>query len=496
MKPGEEAIKRAFQQAPEPEPDRETLLSELAGLSLIDYDKQRKEIARKLGCRPTSLDAEVEKRRPKRAQLTDEIPGDLLTNWEVQPWPEPVSTAELLERLRQMFARYVILPHYGAETLALWVLHAWAFDAARAAPFLVLTSPMPRCGKTRVITLLTFVCPRPLPVSNISPAGVFRSIQEWGPTLLMDEAETFVLGNEAMRGILNAGHTRTTAFVVRIDGDPPKPHKFSTWAPKVFALIGRLTDRHGTLADRSIILEMKQRNLGENVERLREDDPRPFEPLCRMAARWRGDHIEALRGSDPEMPEAISDRAADNWRSLVAIADLACRDWAHVAREAALRLSGIDYLEENSTSGKLLEDFRNLFDELGPRMFSETVADRLGKMTERPWPDFSKGRPITQSQVARLLKPFAIKSKTVRVGSDTSKGYAFEDFEDTFARYLPPRSVTSSQAAPGAGPSDFRSVTLDGPVTGGKTTQPLRGEPCDAVTDRGGKSALREIFEL
>src|SRR5205823_5635452 len=159
----------------------------------------------------------------------------------------------------------------------------------------------------------------------------FRSIQEWSPTLLMDEAETFVLGNEAMRGILNAGHTRTTAFVVRIDGDPLRPRQFSTWAPKAFALIGRLTDRHGTLADRSIVLEMKRRNLGENVERLREDDPRPFEPLRRMAGRWRGDYVEVLRGSDPEMAEAISDRAADNWRSLVAIADLAGGDWARVA---------------------------------------------------------------------------------------------------------------------------------------------------------------------
>jgi hypothetical protein len=44
--------------------------------------------------------------------------------------------------------------------------------------------------------------------SNISPAAIFRYVEASHPTLLIDEAETFVTGNEEVRGILNSGLPR------------------------------------------------------------------------------------------------------------------------------------------------------------------------------------------------------------------------------------------------------------------------------------------------
>jgi hypothetical protein len=112
---------------------------------------------------------------------------------------------------------------------------------AAASPLLALTSPEKRCGKTTTLSLLTRLVPRPLLSSNISPAALFRIVEKYCPTLLIDEADSFLRDKEELRGILNSGHTRDAAYVVRTVGDDKEPCRFSTWAPKAVALIGRLS---------------------------------------------------------------------------------------------------------------------------------------------------------------------------------------------------------------------------------------------------------------
>ena len=160
------------------------------------------------------------------------------------------------------FTRYVILPKHAAEALALWVVHAWAFDAWDISPFMVIISPEKRCGKTTVLIILQFLTPRSELASDISAAAVFRYVEDERPTLLIDEADTFIKDNEEMRGVLNTGHTKTAAYVIRtveMCGEH-KAKRFSTWAPKAIATIRSLAD---TLEDRSIIVT----NAAEKEER-------------------------------------------------------------------------------------------------------------------------------------------------------------------------------------------------------------------------------------
>ncbi|MGZ5567457.1 MAG: hypothetical protein ACXWKG_10610, partial [Limisphaerales bacterium] len=63
--------------------------------------------------------------------------------------------------------------------------------------------------------LSELVC-RPVVAANISSPAFFRVIEELRPTLLIDEADTFLQGNDELRGILNSGYARSTAFVVRV----------------------------------------------------------------------------------------------------------------------------------------------------------------------------------------------------------------------------------------------------------------------------------------
>ena len=121
------------------------------------------------------------------------------------------------------------------------------------SPFMVLVSPTKRCGKTTVLILLQYMTPRSELASNISASALFRYIEEVQPTLMIDEADSFVKDNEELRGILNSGHTKAAAHVIRnveVNGEH-KPRRFSTWAPKAIATIRVLAD---TLEDRSVVV--------------------------------------------------------------------------------------------------------------------------------------------------------------------------------------------------------------------------------------------------
>src|SRR5208283_344735 len=127
-----------------------------------------------------------------------------------------VDGVTLLNELHGLFGRFVVLPQWAAETLALWTLHTYAFQQRDVSTYLGLESPEKRCGKTTLLTVLSELVNRPVVAANISSPALFRVIEETRPTLLIDEADTLLQGNDELRGILNSGYTRKTAYVVRV----------------------------------------------------------------------------------------------------------------------------------------------------------------------------------------------------------------------------------------------------------------------------------------
>jgi hypothetical protein len=182
--------------------------------------------------------------------------GRTLALADPDPWPEPVDGETLMVELMSTIQAYVILDGGAYVATALWLLHTHAHEAARVSPILAASSPEKRCGKTTLLTLLLGLARRPLPASNITTAALFRAVEKFQPTLLIDEADTFLREREELRGIINSGHGRATAIVIRTVGDDHEPRTFSTWAPKAIALIGDLPP---TLEDRSIVLTLRRR---------------------------------------------------------------------------------------------------------------------------------------------------------------------------------------------------------------------------------------------
>ncbi len=383
-----------------------------------------------------------------RATMSENGQGSVMTFSDPEPWPQEVNGASLLTEIAQVIKRFVVPQQEAVDAISLWIVFAHAHDAAQISPILCLTSPTKRCGKTTLLHLVGSLLPRPLFAANITPAAIYRTIEKHIPSLLVDEADTFVRGNEELRGILNSGHLRSAAIVVRTARSDFEPRTFKTWCPKVIALIGRLSD---TIEDRAIMIPLERCVSGEKPERLRFDSLTQMTPLNRKACRWARDNVKKIMDSEPQIPPELGDRAADNWRHILAIADLAGVDWPYRARTAALTLSSSTAEREESICELLLSDIKDLFEKREvERLFSEDIVLALTEMYDRPWPEYSHNKPITKTKLARLLKPFGIHPMTFRIGHELRKGYSAQSFLDAFSRYTPStESVTPLQRANG-----------------------------------------------
>ena len=256
---------------------------------------------------------------------------------EPQPWPTAVDGAKLLDELSTTIRKYVVMPVEAVHTVALWACFSYLLDAFETSPRLAITAPQKRCGKTTLLSLLYQLTWRPLAAANLTPAVAFRVIEAARPTLLIDETDTFVKENDELRGVFNSGHSRATAFVIRCQGEDNQPRCFSTWAAIALAGIGKLP---ATLADRSIEIKLKRKTTNEPAERLDRHARGALGEVARRIARWALDNRAEVQSAEPLLPGALDDRASDNWRPLVALADTAGGKWPSRARAAALALSG------------------------------------------------------------------------------------------------------------------------------------------------------------
>ena len=248
--------------------------------------------------------------------------------------------------------------------------------------------------------------------------------------------------------MLNSGHARATAKVMRCVGQEITPQPFPTWCPKALAAIGELPE---TLDDRAIIVRLQRRLAGEEPHRLppqrlgAEDDP--FAILAAKCVRWAADQFEALSRARPSMPKLLpTGRPRDSWRPLFAIAD-ACGDaWAKTARKAAVALT--DAHEDEGITTVLLGDLRELYaKENAEYLKSAFIVEQLAKMEDRPWADYRNGRALTATALARLLKPFGVlpMRAPVRRGLGSERVYRLAHLRPVFARYLPPDEGTGGR---------------------------------------------------
>jgi hypothetical protein len=187
---------------------------------------------------------------------------------EPEPWDHPVDGSSLLDEIANIFCRFIILPLDEIKAIALWILHTYAVEATSICPILIVKSAEKRCGKTLLLELLLNLVFRPLPASNITSPSLFRAIEKYKPTLLLDEADTFLPNNDELKGIINSGYRSSSSYVVRTIGEDFEPAIFNTFGPKAIAQIEMPQE---TIVDRGIVIEMRRKKPDEKTERLRSD---------------------------------------------------------------------------------------------------------------------------------------------------------------------------------------------------------------------------------
>ncbi len=411
---------------------------------------------------------------------------------EPTPWPDPVDGASLLDEIAAAVHRFLSAAEHNFKAIALWTIYTYAFDSFDISPLLAITSPEKRCGKTTLLTLLYALAPRPLTVANITASALFRTVEKYHPTLLIDEADSFLTDNEELRGILNSGHRKATSYIIRTTGEDYEPRRFTTWAPKAIALIGALP---GTLEDRAIVIRLQRKRTSDNTERLRFDCLGEFEHLRQRAVRWICETREQLRTADPDIPSEITnDRARDNWRPLLAIADAAGGNWPQEARIIATAMAG-EKPDSESARTLLLADLKAIFGEGRERLTSDEIIQALVEMESRSWAEWKGGKPLSKVGLARLLKPFGVEPTKWREQDQTQRGYLRNDFEDVFARYLIIESPHSPQSLKSTAYDESKSPQVALFVATANGSMPLKTNSVASVATQK-QEPEREVIEI
>ena len=346
-----------------------------------------------------------------------------------------------LDLVEAYLTRFVAFPSdHALVVCSLWAAHTYLVDCAETSPRLAAMSEEKASGKTRLLEILAQLVKDPILSMSATPAVIVRLVSKGAPTILLDEIDG-VFGsvkaqdaNADLRSILNGGYRRgSKVYRCTTHGQKIETEELDPFAPVAVAGLRDLPD---TLASRSIIIRMKRRAPDEHVELFRyRIHPAQAEPIREALAEWCAEHAETLTDSEPDLPEGIEDRTADCWEPLLAIADMAGGEWPAKARAAAVALTRSAIEDSTSRGVSLLEHVREAFDG-ETHIATAVLLDLLRDRDELPWKDI-KGKPLDSRGLAVRLKGYGIKSKTVRIGETTAKGYDSTDFADAWKRYLP-----------------------------------------------------------
>jgi hypothetical protein len=352
--------------------------------------------------------------------------------WSVEPWHEPIETGAVLDEVASEIRKYIALHDAGVTAAALWTLQTWIHEtAAIHSPILAAVSVEPESGKSTLLGVLRLLVGKPF--VSVEPTGpsVYRTVDRHHPTLMIDEADDLFKRKSDLRAIVAAGWSRGTKI-------PRDGHWFDPFCPMAIGVLGK-TRLPRQVASRSIILKMWPKKADEVVADFAYSDDDEFATIRRKLARWSADNAEAIKGLKPAPPAGFNNRLAANWELLLQIAEHAGAGWPERARQAAIRLAGICFVEP-SLGVQALAAMRAIFANQTEVLSAEAVKI-LNADPDGPWHDYRGKGPISQNELAALLRNYEITPQLLHPTKRSNlsrRGYRRAQFEDMWARFLPP----------------------------------------------------------
>lgn len=153
---------------------------------------------------------------------TIEVDGVTYTPLVKQPWmlaTKPIKYGGL--SFLRTSIKYYLKEHLFLSEPALydiltsWIIATYTPEVWKSVPYLFFYGPI-GSGKTRGLEVMMYLCYRGLLSSNISPSALYRAIEAWNPTVLLDETEILSKESKAeIFGLLNSGY-RKGQYAVRV----------------------------------------------------------------------------------------------------------------------------------------------------------------------------------------------------------------------------------------------------------------------------------------
>ncbi len=411
--------------------DSDLQIENLSRLDPLNYDKIRVESAKQIKVRVSTLDEEVAKKRKENLHHQSHSVVE-----DIQVWPNPVNAQKIAEFIELTIQKHLALRHPEyATAITLWTLSTWFIDAWQIMPHLFFRSLAKGSGKTTALQIVEAFSARSYVCSNITSAALFRVIEKHSPTLILDEVDRYLAAKDELNGIMNAGHTRRTATVTRLeerDGDYI-PRKFNVFGGKCMAGIGKQLD---TMMDRSIIIKMEKRLQDESVTKLALTFFENQNELRRKIARFAEDKKRNAMSITPDVPNLGNDRAQDNWLPLFIVADLIGSHWPERCLAAYRRIEAISAEDAKEQELVVVRILRELAPHLEKRVGQWVPSEELRTMLigdeNSEFFDWYQGNPIS----AKSIKKYLVKEAGV-AHERQSRGsvYSLTDLNELVQRY-------------------------------------------------------------
>ena len=384
------------------------------------------------------------------------------------------SGADVLDHVTTFIRRFSAFPsRHCAPTLALWYAHTHIADQLYVTPRLILDSAEPGSGKTRVLEVAQYLVAAPEMTLSASRAALFRMVAAGPITILFDEVDTIFNGkngggNEDLRALLNAGYKRS-ATIPRYDAKTGSVQRFPVYTPA--ALAGIAGGMPATVTTRAITIHMRRRRPDEQVEPFRERTVElQAQPLRAALAEWMNSVATRIATAEPVMPDGVTDRSAEIWEPLIAIADAAGDHWPDTARAACEYFVHTHLPSAESVGVELLADLHHLFTTAGTdRLATRDIVAALLTMDDAPWSALAD-QPLGPRRLARELGRYGVRPVTFDAKIGKAKGYVTFPttgkqtqlgLADAWLRYLP-----ESENPGTTGNSPVQLVTDSTAVTG------------------------------
>jgi hypothetical protein len=498
---------------------------QLSRLDLVDYERERKLAAGRLGLRVSVVDAEVARRR-EAGSTRPAAAADVDTD-DIELLDEPVDLAETLDAILTELQRYVVSSETALATVALWTAHTHlchhAYLRLQRTPRLAVQARTPGSGKTTLLETVAALVPRPRVAASLTASTVLRVVDQLHPVLLIDEADRVLYDqNSDLLSILNAGDRRATAWVERSiptsDGGW-EVKRFSVWGPVAFAGIDELPP---TQQDRSIVVQMQKALDRDIPDHLEDGNSTELVLLRRKLATWAHDLEEFPRPVMPDVLTRQAGRIGDNWRVLFAVAQLARGRWPGLVERAALE--AVNREGSLTVVQRLLESVHRVFQQRASDRSIRTDDDKIRITTpdliaalladdQDEWSTSNRGRAVTwywlRDNFRHLLDPPGTKEwEGPASGGQRGKryrGYLKSQFERAWERHLPsslftdaskPSTVSAGSAEDEENQADTGNMASAGENSSAGTTDQATADTPTYRTTLNGKNPSNSATSL